>query len=561
MVMNVWRKGVLSIGALMLALVFILVSGLGTGYVAANHGHDDDIGGTWGIGGSKGEPYTGTITGKTLTGGNIEVTISGGHNGQPLTGDPITAIFIRQGDTNKYNSASVCSLGSENSVSVLELDEDSLQAATETVGIDVSGEIGLHIPVQGVGECVGVRKDGISISNDANDIGLNPASISHLFEGGVIRSANGVYIYSELAASAFGYASGSGIFVADKASSSSEANIGTACPAIFTLVGDYGQLTTEQTLNFTFQDREKDGSGCKAKGAEVNALLPNKDVLPEDSDIGSIATPGAATATGGSITCETEGSYESDTAWLICEGLRIADKALLIFDKQIQELLSINTNELRGTPGYKQAWSGMRTFATVFIVITAFVMIFSTAIDAGIVSNYTVKKYLPRLVIGTIAIQASWVMSLLIIDFFTAISDGIEYFLFSPFADAAQDFSLTTLFESTVGAGAAGFAAPGGAVLVASLGLFGVLSMAWTVATAFLIGWFALVIRKLLIFTLVIMSPLGISLWILPGSDKAWGLYRKLFFILLYVEITMVSISAIGKIMAWITVGSPGGTT
>ena len=111
-------------------------------------------------------------------------------------------------------------------------------------------------------------------------------------------------------------------------------------------------------------------------------------------------------------------------------------------------------------------------------------MVISTALDFGFFSNYTVKKYIPRLVIGTIAIQLSWVLAGLTSDLVNELGDGIELLLASPFGSGNIDnFSLANIFGAnrvdlfgfaTIGGGDVGSAAAiSGVGIVGSLGLFG----------------------------------------------------------------------------------------
>ena len=80
---------------------------------------------------------------------------------------------------------------------------------------------------------------------------------------------------------------------------------------------------------------------------------------------------------------------------------------------------------------YKDAWRNMRDAATYAIVATALFMVISTALDAGFFKNYTVKKYLPRLVAGTILIQFSWVLGDFMIQSFTQLGDWLCKLCFS----------------------------------------------------------------------------------------------------------------------------------
>ena len=197
---------------------------------------------------------------------------------------------------------------------------------------------------------------------------------------------------------------------------------------------------------------------------------------------------------------------------------------------------------------YKDAWRNMRDFATYSIIGTALFMIISTALDAGLFKNYTVKKYLPRLVAGTILIQFSWVLGDFLIQSFTQLGDLLSALLFASFP-GAEEHGLEEIFgsggvSSLLGAGitAAGIWA-GWATLLPAL-TAGAIMLA--------IGFLFLIARKYLIIFLLILSPLGLALWILPGNDKAWNFYAKMFFYLVALYPIIALTIAAGKIFSYI---------
>ena len=192
---------------------------------------------------------------------------------------------------------------------------------------------------------------------------------------------------------------------------------------------------------------------------------------------------------------------------------------------------------------YKNAWAGVRNLMTFAVVGTALFMVISTTLDFGVFSNYTVKKYLPRLVVGTILIQLSWVLGDLFIYFVNSMGDLLSAVIYEAFPEAAE-FRLSKIvdtsnwFEQLVIAGGAGLA--GYAALVVLLPILGTLGL------GLLAGWLFLELRQYIIILLLVLSPLGLAFWILPGNDRAWRFYSKSFFylILLYPIIVLIITSA-----------------
>ncbi len=135
---------------------------------------------------------------------------------------------------------------------------------------------------------------------------------------------------------------------------------------------------------------------------------------------------------------------------------------------------------------------------------------------------------LPRLVIAGIGIWVSFSVIIAYIEVMNTIGRGIGDIMLAPFADGARDFSLQNI------AGAAGdgtgiaseglftaLAVAGTAGAIAGIGgIFGLISLAITVAFGFIVAVVTLTLRQMVIIILLIMAPLGIAAWILPNTEK-----------------------------------------
>ncbi len=196
---------------------------------------------------------------------------------------------------------------------------------------------------------------------------------------------------------------------------------------------------------------------------------------------------------------------------------------------------------------YKDVWRAFRDFMTLAVVGTALFMVISTALDIGFFKNYTVKKYMPRLVAGTILIQFSWTLGDFAIQATNQMGDLLKALMFSAVPEAIN-FGLNNILD---GGGITVLLVSSGGVVAAYFWL-GLLSIGLTAAGAFFFGFLFLVARKFLIIFLLILSPLGLALWILPGNDKAWRFYAKTFlYLLLFYPVIVMVISA-GKIFAYL---------
>ena len=157
-------------------------------------------------------------------------------------------------------------------------------------------------------------------------------------------------------------------------------------------------------------------------------------------------------------------------------------------------------------------------------------------------SNYTIKQALPRLIMAAIFINLSYWICALMVDASNLLGQSIFALLKGLAGNAVGGSSIIAITEvimagSMVGgavvAGAAGTALT--AILVPTVGpqllmglamLFGslVLGIALAILTAFLI----LAARQALIILLVVVSPIAFALYILPGTKSLFDKWRKL---------------------------------
>ena len=108
--------------------------------------------------------------------------------------------------------------------------------------------------------------------------------------------------------------------------------------------------------------------------------------------------------------CEVNGT--NPLSWGICPIINgMGDLVDWIFDSFIYPLLETPPLVVNPNSGMFKVWSGFRLIANIILVIVFLVMIFGQAIGGGLVDAYTVKKVMPRVVIGAIGINLSIYLS------------------------------------------------------------------------------------------------------------------------------------------------------
>ena len=231
-----------------------------------------------------------------------------------------------------------------------------------------------------------------------------------------------------------------------------------------------------------------------------------------------------------STSCDVQG-----IGWIICpvsnwlaDGIDYMYSALQQFLKT-KPLETTNQNS-----GIYLAWVIMRNISNVAFIVAFLVIIYSQLTSVGI-SNYGVKKMIPRLVIAAVLVNLSFTICAILLD----LSNIAGY----AFQDAFMGIKNTI---STVGENTSTWtwsevistALSNGALAVGAI-TFTTELLPMLVPAATLAGLTLLLIllimaaRQALIIILIIISPLAFVCYLLPGTEKWFKKWRDSFLTML----------------------------
>ena len=234
--------------------------------------------------------------------------------------------------------------------------------------------------------------------------------------------------------------------------------------------------------------------------------------------------------------CNVEGGL----GWFICPTTRfIAGGVDWMFDNILKGFLEIPHLEVNNTrSGLYIAWDIIRNFANAAFIIMFLVIIYSQVTSAG-VSNYGIKKMLPRLIIAAITVNISFVLCAALLDISNIFGSALqEMFLNIRNTVATVGTSQQTAgWGSILGAVLAGGTA-GGAAVIAGI-TFGD-ELIWFIGPA-LIGAAMIILivivilaaRQALIVILITISPLAFVAYLLPGTEKWFDKWKDSFLTML----------------------------
>ncbi len=225
--------------------------------------------------------------------------------------------------------------------------------------------------------------------------------------------------------------------------------------------------------------------------------------------------------------------------WIVCPVSEfLADAMDSMFDI-LSGMIEVQPSVL-GDPNNSMyvAWNVMRTIANIAFVIVFLVIIYSQLTNVA-VSNYGLKKLIPRLIVAAVLVNISFFVTALAID----ISNILGYSIQDVFnAIREQTFHLTNdnisgLNTNSWGAVTAAVLAGGGLVggvyYMASGGLYLLIFVLLGLLLTVLFVLVILAARQAIIVILVIIAPLAFVANLLPNTEKWFDKWKDLFFTML----------------------------
>ena len=167
-------------------------------------------------------------------------------------------------------------------------------------------------------------------------------------------------------------------------------------------------------------------------------------------------------------------------------------------------------------------WTNFLPIANLAFAIVFAIVIYSTATGQGL-TNYSVKKILPRLVITAIGVNVSFYLCAILTDAINIIAVGIPSLIFNGSEtswNGASTMTETNEMSTAIG------------------GIFGVvlfIAMGGIAAVAVLVTVLALAARQILLSMLVVISPLAVVCAVLPKTQKWFEKWAKTYIQLLAI--------------------------
>ena len=233
--------------------------------------------------------------------------------------------------------------------------------------------------------------------------------------------------------------------------------------------------------------------------------------------------------------CDVQG-----IGWIICPLSNWLADGIDYMYSALQEFLKTKPLETTNqNSGIYLAWVIMRNISNVAFIVAFLVIIYSQLTSVGI-SNYGVKKMLPRLVIAAVLVNLSFTFCAILLDLSNiagyAFQDafmGIKNTI-STVGENTSTWTWSEVISTALSNGALAVGAGYAVSLALTTEILPMLVPAATLAGLTLL--FILLImaaRQALIIILIIVSPLAFVCYLLPGTEKWFKKWRDLFFTML----------------------------
>ena len=236
-----------------------------------------------------------------------------------------------------------------------------------------------------------------------------------------------------------------------------------------------------------------------------------------------------------STSCDVQG-----IGWIICPLSNWLADGIDYMYSALQEFLKTKPLETTNqNSGIYLAWVIMRNISNVAFIVAFLVIIYSQLNSIGI-SNYGVKKMIPRLVIAAVLVNLSFTFCAVLLDLSNvtgyAFQDafmGIKNTI-STVGENTSTWTWSEVISTALSNGALAVGAGYAVSLVLTTELLPMLVPAATLAgLTLLLILLIMAARQALIIILIIVSPLAFVCYLLPGTEKWFKKWRDLFLTML----------------------------
>lgn len=321
------------------------------------------------------------------------------------------------------------------------------------------------------------------------------------------------------------------------------------------LVVSFFSVFTYSTVGAAPVPRPATGCGGNTPTEVTVNGQPMCDVAPVTPQPNPQDTRGSATDEG-SASCAVE-----KIGWILCPIIEgTAKMADWLFAFLANHFLQVQPELFAENSGTRVAWEQARNLANVLFVI-AFIILIYSQITGGVMSNYGIKRMLPRLIVAAVAVNVSYYICQGMVD----ISNILGFNIKEAISQIHDQQNLP--YAMGHGGGAVDFNTGGGTLGVIASAALIVTGFVWLIlalmggmVTVILVTILTIVVvllmRKAFIILLIVVSPLAFVAYLLPNTEKYFKKWLNMFWQLLMVFPIVALLMGAGELAGGIILGA-----
>ena len=242
--------------------------------------------------------------------------------------------------------------------------------------------------------------------------------------------------------------------------------------------------------------------------------------------------------------------------WLVCPLMSFAGSLGDASYSAISYFLSIDKGIFKdqSNGGLEQAWKFFRDIANAVFAVIFLWVIFSQISNVG-VSNYGIKKILPRLIIGALLVNLSFYLCQLAVDLSNILGFSLKGVLEGAASGISTQSAEVGTFNNLIVGGLA----------IVGIGLFIFLAVSIPTIMALLLALLVvlviLIVRQAAIILLIAVSPLAFATWLLPNTEnlfKKWvSMFRGLLIVFPVISLLYGAGKLAGAVLAAVGTNDP----
>ena len=272
---------------------------------------------------------------------------------------------------------------------------------------------------------------------------------------------------------------------------------------------------------------------------------------------------------------DSEGSEEEDSeesatcysqvgglGWILCPTTAFLAKGIDLIYGVIEDFLVIEPISMEQDSPVFTIWLYVRNITNIIFILFLIVVIYSQVTGFGL-SNYGIKKALPRLVIAAVLVNLSFILCVMAVDLSNLVGKSLHDFLNGVAENAvssgqfSSDVSVTfyDIFTTIAAGGVIGAIAVG--VAGGPLGLLlALIPVILSGIIAVIIGLVTISLRQAVVILLVAIAPLAFVAYMLPNTEKWFKKWGQMFSQMLFFYPMFALLFGASKVASWIFISS-----